>query len=207
MKRFFTIFFLMLPVLGLWYACTDDEDVLPQQKTRIRQYLRSTHVPKLLSEAEMAESLDENPAFYTVSGDSVYRYIRNYYADGRDQNVLVEYGDLVVVTFRMYLFDYKNIVLDGDAVTMPYYSNDRLLEQAYNNTGLTPGAWPFEPLQVELGRTRILKGFEQALVGCRLRDSVEAYMTYNMAYGEDPLGIIPKESPVAVFFTVDEVVK
>lgn len=207
MKRFLTIFFLMLPMLGLWYACTDDEDVLPNQKTRIRQYLRSTHVPRLLSEVEMEESLDENPAFYTVSGDSVYRYIRNYYADGRDQNVLVEYGDLVVVTFRMYLFDYKNIVLSGDAVTMPYYSNDWLLEQAYYNTGLTPGAWPFEPLQVELGRTRILKGFEQALVGCRQRDSVEAYMTYNMAYGEDPLGIIPKESPVAVFFTVDEVVK
>ena len=30
-------------------------------------------------------------------------------------------------------------------------------------------------------------------------------MTYNMAYGDDYFGIIPKESPIAWFFTVDAV--
>ena len=58
-----------------------------------------------------------------------------------------------------------------------------------------------------MGRTQILRGLELALPGCRARDTVETYMTYNMAYGEDPLGVIPKQSPVAVFFTVDEVEK
>ena len=37
-------------------------------------------------------------------------------------------------------------------------------------------------------------------------DRVEAYMTYNMAYGDKTyLYFIPKESPVAVFFSVDKV--
>ena len=30
-------------------------------------------------------------------------------------------------------------------------------------------------------------------------------MTYNMAYGDDYFGLIPKESPIAWFFTVDAV--
>lgn len=207
MKRYFTLFFLVMPVLGLWYACDDDKDVLPDQKNRIRQFLESGHQPKLLSESEMRESLDEDPPFYTVSGDSVYRYIRNYYAEGRHAYPEIAYGDKVTLTFRMYLFEYQSIVETGETITMPYYSNDPILEQAYYNSGLSQGAWSFEPLRIELGRTRILKGLELALVGCREHDEVEAYMTYNMAYGEDPLGIIPKQSPVAVFFTVDGVVK
>ena len=207
MKRFFSIFLLVLPAALFWSACEDNEDVLPDQQNRIRQYLRSNHVPKLLSETEKEESLDENPAFYTVAGDTVYRYIRNYYDAERADRAEVEYGDSVVLTFRMYVFDYTNIVGTGKEITMPYYSNDKTLEQSYYNTGLTPGAWSFEPLRIELGRTQILRGLELALPGCRARDTVETYMTYNMAYGEDPLGVIPKQSPVAVFFTVDEVEK
>ena len=207
MKRFFSIFLLVLPAALFWSACEDNEDVLPDQQNRIRQYLRSNHVPKLLSETEKEESLDENPAFYTVAGDTVYRYIRNYYDAERADRAEVEYGDSVVLTFRMYVFDYTNIVETGKEITMPYYSNDKTLEQSYYNTGLTPGAWSFEPLRIELGRTQILRGLELALPGCRARDTVETYMTYNMAYGEDPLGVIPKQSPVAVFFTDDEVEK
>lgn len=207
MKRFFTISLFVLTLSVLLAACKDNEDVLPNQRTRIRQFLRSTHAPRLISEAEMQESLDENPPFYTVAGDSVYRYIRNYYDADRGEYPEVDYGDAVTLTFRMYVFDYKIIEETGQNVTMPYYSNDKTLEQSYYHTGLTPGAWPFEPLQIELGSTQILKGLELALVGCRERDTVETYMTYNMAYGEDPLGVIPKESPVAVFFTVDAVTK
>ena len=44
-----------------------------------------------------------------------------------------------------------------------------------------------------------------ALLGCREGDAVEVYMTYNMAYGDDYFGIIPKESPIAWHFTVDAV--
>lgn len=207
MKRFFTILFLALPLIGLWCGCTDGEDVLSTQQSQIRSFLESKHTPRLISEAASEESLDENPPFYSMAGDTVYRYIRNYYAEGRDALPQVEYGDMVQLTFRMYQFLNTEIVFYGSSVTMPYYSNDPRLEEAFMQSGLTPGSWSFDPLMVELGRTEILKGFELALVGCRERDTVEVYMTYNMAYGDKPIGTLPEKSPVAIFFTVDGVTK
>ena len=54
-------------------------------------------------------------------------------------------------------------------------------------------------------RGDILKGLRYALLGCREGDEVEAYMTYNMAYGDANFSTIPRESPVAWFFTVETV--
>ena len=51
----------------------------------------------------------------------------------------------------------------------------------------------------------ILNGLRLALLGCREGDEVEAYMTYNMAYGDSSFSTIPSESPIAWFFTVDAV--
>ena len=56
-----------------------------------------------------------------------------------------------------------------------------------------------------MGRGDILKGLRLALLGCREGDEVEAYMTYNMAYGGDDFSVVPEQSPVAIFFTVDSV--
>ena len=70
--------------------------------------------------------------------------------------------------------------------------------------GLTPGAWSFEPLTLDM-RGDILNGLRHALLGCREGDIVEAYMTYNMAYGDKYVSTIPRESPVAWFFTVESV--
>ena len=78
------------------------------------------------------------------------------------------------------------------------------MQQAYEDMGLTPGAWSFEPLTLDM-RGDILNGLRHALLGCREGDVVEAYMTYNMAYGDKYVSTIPKESPVAWFFTVESV--
>ena len=52
----------------------------------------------------------------------------------------------------------------------------------------------------------IIKGLQAALLGCREGDRVEAYMTYNMAYGDkNYMYMIPVQTPVAVFFRVDKV--
>lgn len=48
-------------------------------------------------------------------------------------------------------------------------------------------------------RGDILNGLRHALLGCREGDIVEAYMTYNMAYGDKYVSTIPRESPVAWF--------
>ena len=54
-------------------------------------------------------------------------------------------------------------------------------------------------------RGDILKGLRHALLGCRAGDEVEAYMTYNEAFGDKYFTTIPRESPVAWYFTVESV--
>ncbi|MDE5906634.1 MAG: FKBP-type peptidyl-prolyl cis-trans isomerase, partial [Alistipes sp.] len=72
--------------------------------------------------------------------------------------------------------------------------------------GLTLGVWDFEPLEVDMRDPGIIKGLRLALLGCREGDRVEAYMTYNMAYGDKTyMYFLPKETPVAIFFSVDKV--
>jgi hypothetical protein len=46
-----------------------------------------------------------------------------------------------------------------------------------------------------------------SLPGCREKDTVEVYMTYNMAYGDALINFIPEQSPIAVFYTIDSVRK
>lgn len=200
------LLYILLLLPALLSSCGEKEDVLPEQQKKFVSYLTKTHVPALLSEKQKNASLDVNPEYYTTAGDSTYRYILDIYNATREQNTLIEYGDSVTLTFRMYVFDFKNITTTGEKVDMPYYSNDVALQQAYIDAGLTPG-WIFEPLRIKLGATQILKGLEFALPGCREHDRVEVYMSYNMAYGGDDFGVVPKESPVAVFFTVDKVKK
>ena len=79
-----------------------------------------------------------------------------------------------------------------------------MLQAAYEDLGLTPGAWSFEPLTLDM-RGDILKGLRHALLGCRAGDEVEAYMTYNEAFGDKYFTTIPRESPVAWYFTVESV--
>ena len=46
-----------------------------------------------------------------------------------------------------------------------------------------------------------------SLDGCREGDEVEAYMTFDAAYGDDVVGIVPKESAVLWVYSVDKVNK
>ena len=41
----------------------------------------------------------------------------------------------------------------------------------------------------------------------RERDTVELYMTYTMAYGDEMIGVVPYRSPVAWFVSIDKVEK
>lgn len=89
--------------------------------------------------------------------------------------------------------------------TVPYYTNDAALKSFLEGRGLNTEWWKFEPLTVDMRHPDIIKGLADALLGCREGDAVEVYMTYNMAYGDDYFGLIPNESPIAWFFTVDAV--
>lgn len=197
MKRLSAIL-LALPLV-LCGACSEEEETLPQQRERIVSYLTATHSPTLVDESEV--DTESQQAFYTTLGNTVYRYIDNYYDPARPGRTEVTASSKVTITFRAYVFNFANIT---DS-TFPFYSNDPLLKSAYEEMGLTLGAWSFEPLQIDMRSGNIIKGLRLALLGCRQGDEVEAYMTYNMAYGDTNFSTIARESPLAWFFTVDAV--
>lgn len=196
MKRLVTLLSLALAVLS--GGCSDEKDILPEQRQKLVSYLEKTHSPALIPEASVGE--EGQLPFYTTAGGTVYRYIVNYYRPNRESYPEVTAASKVTVTFRAYVFGYSNIT---DS-TFPFYSNDPLLQKAYEDLGLTPGAWSFEPLTLDM-RGDILNGLRHALLGCRAEDEVEAYMTYNEAFGDKYFTTIPRESPVAWYFTVESV--
>lgn len=192
-------------ILALAACSKEDEDLLPKQREQMVKYLESTHAPRLVAE-EAVEAGTEQP-FYTALGSTVYRYIDGYYNPDRASRTEVTATSKVTITFSAYLFNFQNIQTDGSRITMPFYSNDPLLKELFfsEEVGLTPGAWTFEPLEIDLARGDVIEGLRLALIGCRAQDRVEAYMTYNMAYGDDYLNIIEKEQPIAYFFTIKAV--
>lgn len=199
------LLFIAAAVLALVACSKENEDVLQKQRERMVQYLESTHSPRLVAEAAV-ESGTEQP-FYTTFGTSTYRYIDGYYNPDRASRTIVTEQSAVTITFSAYAFNFQNIQTDGNRVTMPFYSNDPLLKELFfsEEVGLTPGAWDFEPLVIDLKHDELLKGLRQALIGCRERDRVEVYMTYNAAYGNDYMNTVEKEQPIAYFFTVKAV--
>lgn len=187
---------LLTPLLA---GCSDEEDILPEQRQNIEKFLTSSHTPRLVAEEEL-EAESQLP-FYTTTGNFVFRYIANYYDPERGSRPEVTADAQVTITFRAYVFTFSAIT----ERTAPFYTNDPLLKEAFGELGLTPGLWPFEPLTINLSADRIINGLRSALIGCREEDEVEVYMTYNQAYGDEFFSVIPKESPVAIFFTVDRV--
>ncbi len=194
----------LLALGALCCGCSEDEDLLSTQQTRMVSYMQSTHSPRLIPESEIVEG--EQTPYYTVSGDRVYRYISNVFNPERENWPEVTRASTVTITFRAYEFAFSNIVTSGTTVTMPYYTNDAALRDAFLALdGFNPEYWSFEPLRIEMAHSNIIKGLYHALMGCRQGDEVEAYMTYNMAYGDENFGIIPRETPIAIFFTVNSV--
>lgn len=202
MKKIATL--LLCSVLML-AACSDDEDIQPAQKTKIVSYLTTTHLPKLVDEMDV--DAGSNTQYYTIIGDAVYRYITDVYNPDRENWAQVTPASKVTITYRGYVFSYTNIVATGaeSSWTVPFYTNDAAFESFMQKSGLNTSGWSFQPETIDMRHPKIINGLYEALLGCREGDSVEAFMTYNKAYGDAYFSIIPKESPVVFFFTVDAV--
>ena len=155
--------------------------VLPEQQQQFESFLSGSHQPRLVTEQE-AMSSDEDLDFYSTFGRWSYRYIYHYYDSERQTRPEAEIGDEVDLVFWVYLFENRAIT----ASTMPIYTNDRKWAEKLQEQGLD---------------TKL------SLPGCREKDTVEVYMTYNMAYGDALINFIPEQSPIAVFYTIDSVRK
>lgn len=188
--------------LALAVGCSDEDDQITSQRSDIVRFLTSTHVPRLVAEEDKESSLEAEPPFYEKLNQDLYRYVANYYDSNRSSRTMVDKGDQVSLTYTAYIF--KGGMPRVDNV---YISNDTAVISQLKQAGLNAEYWSAEPLVVTLGESNIIKGVSQSLVGCRQGDQVEVYMTFEEAYEDKVVGIVPHKSAVAWFYTIDAVVK
>ena len=203
MKSKIWIAFVVVASLLFSVACSDEAvDVAETQRNSIVSYLTSSHSPRLINKKDVGQALEKNPPFYEPVEYNTFRYIDDYYNPERESRVQVTEGDEVELTFTAYIFSGSK-----PAVSAIYLTNDQVQIDALQNTGLNVEYWKAEPLRVKIGQTNIIKGGEVSLIGCREGDSVEVYMTLDAAYGDDVVGVVPLESSVVWYYTIDKVVR
>jgi hypothetical protein len=203
MKSKIWIAFVVAASLLFSVACSDEAvDVAETQRNSIVSYLTSSHSPRLINKKDVGQALEKNPPFYEQVEYNTFRYIDDYYNPERESRVQVAEGDEVELTFTAYIFSGSK-----PAVSAIYLTNDQVQIDALQNTGLNVEYWKAEPLRVKIGQTNIIKGVEVSLIGCREGDSVEVYMTLDAAYGDDVVGVVPLESSVVWYYTIDKVVR
>lgn len=203
MKSKIWIAFVVAASLLFSVACGDEAvDVAETQRNSIVSYLTSSHSPRLINKKDVGQALEKNPPFYEQVEYNTFRYIDDYYNPERENRVQVAEGDEVELTFTAYIFSGSK-----PAVSAIYLTNDQVQIDALQNTGLNVEYWKAEPLRVKIGQTNIIKGVEVSLIGCREGDSVEVYMTLDAAYGDDVVGVVPLESSVVWYYTIDKVVR
>lgn len=194
----------MVCVAIAFVSCKNDTDtVLTKQQDAIEKYLTSSHTPKLINETEVANSLEENPPFFTRWDLDIYRYIATYYDEGRENRTEIYRGTTFQIVYTAYLFNgNKPSVADMYATNNPDSITE--LTQAGLNTSYE---WSTEPMRITLGSSDLVSGLETALEGCREGDSVEIYLTYLEAYGNNYIGKVPSKSSVVWYIDIVDVVE
>lgn len=204
MKRLCNIAIVAVVALVATFSlsCSNENDsVLTNQQSKISSYLKSSHQPRLIAEAEVSASLDSEPQFYSQWGLDIYRYIATYYAEGREEQPEVTNRSTIDIVYTAYVFPNAK-----PTTANMYATNDPDSIAELEKLGLnTEYEWTTDPMQVTLGREEILPGLETALVGCRKGDSVEIYLTYDMAYGKHYVGMVPAKSAVVWFIDIVDV--
>ena len=195
MKKFLAILFLLPLLVG----CAQ-EDTLLSERDKIEKYLTSSR--RMVEKSEVGNVIEDNPAFYEIFGRYAYRHIVNYYDEGREDKPVVEWGDKVEIRFDAYTFTGSE-----PAISNLYWSNiHETIVDVGDKSNYTLD-WSEEPLTIVLGQTEILEGLELTLPGCHEADSVQVYMTSNLAYGKKLIGVVPKNSMVAWYMKIEKVTK
>lgn len=197
------IYMAMLVASALMYGCENDVDMLTNQKDQIVKYL--TNSRRMVAQEEVGSVIEDNPPFYTAFGQSVYRHITNYYEAGRDEWSEVGDNSSVKIEFAAYTFSgTEPTINDLYWSNIPAVISEFESKSGHNYSDLI---WSDEPVVVQLGRGEVIDGLAAALVGCRDQDSVQVYMTSEAAYGKQIIGSVPKNSSVAWYIKILNVIK
>ena len=195
MRKFLTILFLLPLLVGC-----KQEDTLLTERDKIEKYLTSSR--RMVAEEDLGSVIENNPPFYNVFGRYAYRHIVNYYEEGREDRPIIEWGNNLQIRFNAYIFTGSE-----PSTSSIYLSNiPEIIERLGKTSGNTL-TWSSEPLNIKLGTTKILKGIESSLPGCHEADSVQVYMSSNLAYGDEIMGVVSKESMIAWYMKIEKVTK
>ena len=195
MKKFLSILFLLAFMVGC-----EKEDLLLSERDKIEKYLTSSR--NMVVESEVGNVIQDNPPFYNVFDRYAYRHIVNYYEGGRNEKPVVEWGDKIEIRFNAYTFTGSE-----PSQSAIYWSNIPEVITALSQKTEGTLDWPTEPLTIELGKTEMLEGLEYTLPGCHEADSVQVYMTSNLAYGKNLVGVVGKNSMIAWYMKIEKVTK
>ena len=191
------VLYILVAAVVLCAAC-NKEDLRFAQHEAIVKYLTSIG---LVAEENVGDVIEDNPQFYSTFGRYAYRYIPTYYDAGRESRAEVEWGNTIEIYFDAY-------VIENGKPTTIYWSNTEEMYRKFRseNPDFTVD-WSTDPLRITLGETEILEGLNMTLPGCREKDSVQVFMTYDLAYGKKIVGTVPKNSAVAWYMKIDKVEK
>lgn len=199
-----TATFLVCLFAMLSVGCSNETDtVLTTQQNSISNYLKGSHQPRLIPEAEIANSLDQEPEYYSQWGLDIYRYISTMYVDGREQRAIAEKGDELSITYTAYIFNSGKPATSDIFATNNQESIDELKSLGLN----TEYEWSSEPEIIRLGSGDIMSSLETALKGCREGDRVEIYLTFEAAYGKHYVGMVPSKSAQMWIIDINAITK
>lgn len=197
--RQITLFVAVVLITMAVASCSNENDtVLVSQQNAITKYLTSSHQPKLIAEENVAESMEEEPAFYTHWALDIFRYIATYYDEGRDEKPEVMHNSEIEIIYTAYIFK-SGKPSASDMFATNSADSIKALEDAGLNTSYE---WTTDPLVVKMGAEQIMPGLETALKGCREGDSVEIYLTYDKAYGKHYIGMVPAKSSMVWYIDI-----
>ena len=72
---------------------------------------------------------------------------------------------------------------------------------------LNPEYWDFSTRRIKLGSVSLVKGLEYGLVNSRQNDSLLLFMTSDLVYGTENMGVVSPDQPVVWAVKIKKVVK
>jgi hypothetical protein len=195
MKR--SIFTGILSVLVLVGSCGKTGDIVDDAQTKIRTYL---HGQKIYDPTNYPDPrpTDEKEQYDVVDG--VFRYIVTQDSDGRESWPVVRTGDEISIRFDARIFrgsSFNQFPL--------FYSNNATTIEIYrgSNDQFDPVEWPTTPFIAKIGAGQLMPAIDNALIGCRVGDKVQLFITPDLAYGGKQNYSVPANSTLAFEITIE----
>lgn len=176
-RRVLGIMIVALLAMAMLPSCQGDDENVEKQERLIGLYLEKYELP------------------YTVE-QGVYKSLVHRVANA-DELPAAQLGDSLVFRFAGYVFN--------GAPTYLFYTNNRYLIEG--DTILNTEYWSFEPKRVKLGDGSIIKGLEIPLLNSKAGDSLLVFLTSELGFGNESMGVVPENSAMMYVLNVDEVIK